>query len=390
MTPAKSFFFAFRLAWRQLTHEKAKLFAATLGVIFACVLVFMQLGFRDSLYASIVKIPAAMKGDLFLIHKHTEGAIWMTVSFPRQQLKRAFSLPEVESAVPLYIGMAHWRNPDNKSKKILLLFGYDPDTNVFKGKDIRKNKKKLLLQNTVLFDSLSHPGYGSIEETLSKQRLFTEVNDHKVEVLDTFKVGPSFAADGSAITSDLNFLRIFPDRHIGKIDIGIIRLKPGSNILETQTFLKQRLDRDLNVLTHEEMVTDELSFWQDKTPVGFVFGFGVIIGLIVGMVIVYQILFTDVTNHLNEYATLKALGYSHRYLTYVVFTASLILAVVGFIPGLIISAALYRLTEGIIYIPMPLGLGKIMTIFSLILGMCIISGSIAMKKLKSADPADMF
>ena len=389
MMPGKSFFFAFRLAWRQLTHEKAKLFAATLGVVFACVLVFMQLGFRDSLYASIVKLPAVMEGDLFLMHKQTE-AMWRTVSFPRQQLKRAFALPEVENAVPLYIGMAHWKNPDKKTKKTLLLFGYNPDTKIFKKESILKNKKKLLLQDTLIFDGLSHPDFGPVEKMLSEQKLFTEINDHKVEVLGTFKIGASFAADGSAITSDLNFMRIFPERRIGKIDLGIIRLKPGSNVLTAQTFLKQRLDKDLNILTHDEMVAAEMAYWQDNAPVGFIFDFGVIMGLIVGMIIVYQILFTDITNHLNEYATLKALGYSHRYLTYVVFTASLILAVAGFIPGLIISAALYRLSEGVLYIPMPLGFGKIMTIFSLILGMCLISGSIAMKKLKSANPADMF
>jgi len=389
MSPGKAFFFASRLAWRQLTHEKAKLFAAMLGVLFACVLVFMQLGFKDSLYASIVKLPVAMEGDLFLMHKQTE-AVFRTVHFSRNQLKRAFALPEVENAVPVYIWMTYWKNPDDKTKKTMQLFGYDPDTELLKGKDIRKNKKRLLLQDTVIFDILSHPEFGPVEKMLSEQRLFTEINDHKIEVVGTFKIGPSFATDGTAITSDLNFLRIFPERPPGKIDLGIIYLKPGSDVLKAQKFLQKRLDEDLNIMTHDEMIATEMAYWKNKTPVGFIFGFGVIIGLVVGMVIVYQILFTDITNHLNEYATLKALGYSHRYLTFVVFTASLILAIAGFIPGLVLSAALYRLSEEIIYIPMPLGILKILTIFCLILGMCIISGSIAMKKLKSANPADMF
>ncbi|MCK5518641.1 MAG: DevC protein [Alphaproteobacteria bacterium] len=389
MSPVKAFFLASRLAWRQLTHEKANLFAAMLGVLFACVLVFMQLGFKDSLYASIIKLPVAMEGDLFLMHKQTE-AIWRTVSFSRQQLKRAFALPEVEKVVPVYIWMAQWKNPDNKTKRTLQLLGYDPDTKLLKGKDIRENKKRLLMQDTLIFDNLSRPEFGPVEKMLSEQRLFTEINDHKVEVVGTFKIGPSFAADGNAITSALNFLRIFPERLPERIDLGVIYLKPGSNILAVQAFLQRRLDEDLNVMTHDEMIVAEMAYWQDNAPVGFIFGFGVVIGLVVGMVIVYQILFTDITNHLNEYATLKALGYPHYYLTFVVFTASLILAIIGFVPGLILSAALYRLSEGVLYIPMPLGLGKILTIFCLILGMCIISGSIAMKKLKSANPADMF
>ncbi|MFH1158692.1 MAG: ABC transporter permease DevC [Pseudomonadota bacterium] len=389
MTPAKSFYFASRLAWRQLTHEKAKLFAAMLGVLFACVLVFMQLGFRDALYASIVKFPVALEGDLFLMHKQTE-AIWRTVSFSRQQLKRAFALPEVESADPVYIGMAQWKNPDKRTKRTLQLFGYDPDTELLRGDDIRSSRKKLLLQDTLIFDTLSRPEFGPVAEMLSGQRLFAEINDHRVEVVGTFKVGPSFAADGNAITSELNFLRILPERPAGRIDLGVIRLNPGSDVLAAQTALRKMLDEDLNVMTHTEMVGAEMAYWQNSAPVGFIFGFGVVIGLVVGMVIVYQILFTDITNHLNEYATLKAMGYSHRYLTFVVFAAALFLAVAGFVPGLLISAVLYRIAEGVLYMPMPLGLGKIMTIFSLILGMCVVSGSIAMKKLKSANPADMF
>ena len=64
-------------------------------------------------------------------------------------------------------------------------------------------------------------------------------------------------------------------------------------------------------------------------------------GLIVGMVIVYQILFSDIASHLKEYATLKAIGYSNGYLRRTVPGAALILAILGFIPGLVLSVVLY-------------------------------------------------
>jgi len=116
----------------------------------------------------------------------------------------------------------------------------------------------------------------------------------------------------------------------------------------------------------------------------------VVVGLVVGMVIVYQILFTDITNHIREYATLKAMGYPHGFLVAIVFAASLILAVMGFFPGLIVAAGLYQLSESVIYIPMPLPLAKILSVFAMILTMCFFSGVLAIRKLKSANPADMF
>lgn len=113
-------------------------------------------------------------------------------------------------------------------------------------------------------------------------------------------------------------------------------------------------------------------------------------GLIVGMVIVYQILFTDITNNLPQYATLKAMGYSNNYLSQNVFFISFFLAIFGFIPGWLISWGLYRLTHHITFLPIEMTLSRIILVFSFILVMCFVSGSLAVRKLKSADPAEMF
>ena len=56
--------------------------------------------------------------------------------------------------------------------------------------------------------------------------------------------------------------------------------------------------------------------------------------MLVGLVIVYQVLSTDVADHLREYATFKAMGYPHRFFLGIVFEEALILGVIGFVPGL--------------------------------------------------------
>jgi putative ABC transport system permease protein len=209
-------------------------------------------------------------------------------------------------------------------------------------------------------------------------------------VVGTFRLGASFAADGNALVSDQNFIRIFPNRIPEMIDVGIIRLKEGADPVAVRDALRGLMDENVHVFDKRGMIDYEVAYWKNNVPVGFIFGFGVVMGLVVGMVIVYQILFTDITNHLNEFATLKAMGYSQGYLYKVVLASSILLAVIGFIPGFLLSLGLYQLTESVIYIPLPMPPEKVAMVFVMILVMCIFSGALAMRKMRSANPADMF
>ena len=389
MSSPQGFGFAMRLAWRQLTYERGKLVAAILGVMFACVLVFMQMGFRDSLYSSISVVPRNLSGDIFIMHKQTE-ALWRTVYFPRREMMRALAVPEVDEIVPLYIGQAQWKNPETRVKRTLLVWGSNPQENIFKLPGLTQFSYPLVRQNTAIFDDLSRPEFGPVSELLKRGPVETEINDRNMQIIGTFRLGASFASDGNLMTSDQNFFRIFPQRNVDQVDVGIVRLKPGSDVLDVQRKLKNLLTENVYVFTHEEMQQYEFNYWKTNAPVGFIFGFGMVMGLVVGMVIVYQILFTDITNHLNEFATLKAMGYSHRYLILVVLSSSIILACVGFLPGFLTSLGLYKMTEGVTFIPMPMPLSKVVTVFSMITGMCFGAGLLAMRKMRSANPADMF
>ena len=78
---------------------------------------------------------------------------------------------------------------------------------------------------------------------------------------------------------------------------------------------------------------EDLRYQQTRRPTGIIFGFGVLIGVLVGLVIVYQVLSTDVADHLREYATFKAMGYGPGFFLGVVFEEALILGIMGFMPG---------------------------------------------------------
>lgn len=382
-------YFPARLAWRQLIHDRTKLMAAIAGVLFACVLVFMQLGFRDSLYASAVSAPTKLSGDLFLMHKQSE-AMWRTVTFKRNELMRTLGHPAVAEAFPLYLGLAPFKNIETQTKRTLMVYGFDPDAELFDVESIKDKRRELQLKDTVMFDEFSRPEFGPMRQLIEVGRTETEINDYKIRVIGLFRLGVSFAADGNIVTSDLNFMRIFPARNPGDIDMGIIKLHSGASIEQVKIDFAERLNEFVNIFTFAELLEYEKNYWANTAPIGFIFGFGTVMGLVVGLVIVYQILFTDIVNHRYEFATLKAMGYKQSYFVRLVFATAFFLAILGFIPGLILSVSLYHLAESQIFMPMPMTFGKVINVFLFILSMCFMAGFLAIRKLKDANPADMF
>ncbi len=232
---------------------------------------------------------------------------------------------------------------------------------------------------------------GNIASQLQQyNRLSAQLNNLQIQVAGVFTMGVSFSADGNLIVSDSTFLRLFPERRSDEIDVGLIVLKTGANLEQVQTNLKAKLPNDVLVLTKEEFIEREKTYWGQNRPIGVIFGFGSIVAFLVGTVIVYQILYSDVSDHLPEYATLKAMGYGDRFLVGILLQEALILAILGFVPGFAVSLGLYGLIAQATLLPVKMSLDRLVLVLSLTLVMCIASGAIAMRKLQSADPADIF
>ena len=379
-----------RLAWRQLRAERARLFSAMAGVMFAAVLVFMQLGFRSALFDSATRLLAAMEAELFLMNPLT------TVSFrpeavPRIRAHQALALPEVAQAVPVYLTQATWRNPQDGSRRMIQMIGFDIGAGAMHFEGLDAIAPALRGIDAVGFDTRSRPEFGDVARIFAEQGPFqVQVGTRMVEMVGLVSIGPSFGADGNLVMSEVNFRRMVPMRQASNTDLVAIRLRPGSDIAAAQQRLREILPPDVVVLSHAELVAHERHYWESATPIGFIFGFGSVMGLIVGMVIVYQILFSDIANHLREYATLKAIGYSNFYLARVVMAAALILAVIGFIPGAVLSAWLYGVVADATFLPLAMTVERATMVFGLIFGMCAAAGLLAMRKLRDASPADMF
>jgi putative ABC transport system permease protein len=378
------------LAWLQLSHEKIRLLVAIAGISFADILMFMQLGFRDALFDSAVKFHTNVQGDVFLVSPQSTSLIAMK-TFSARRLQQTRSLNNVESINPIYLDFRFWKNPENKSTRGIMVIGFNPtDEKLFTMPGVRENLPKMLLPNSYLFDTKSRAQFGNVKKWFDAgQKVTTEVGNRKVTIGGLFEMGASFGADGNILSSDTNFIRL-TDRDKGLIDVGVVRLTPGSDAKVTAAKLAKMLPSDVRVFTKEEFIDFERKYWQEGTSIGFIFTLGTIMGFIVGIVIVYQILYTDVADHLSEYATLKAMGYTDWYLLAVVFQEAVILSIVGFMPGMFAAVGLYTMTRNATSLPLMMTLARATSVFILTVIMCLVSGAIAVRKLRAADPADMF
>ncbi|MBE8966711.1 FtsX-like permease family protein [Nostocales cyanobacterium LEGE 12452] len=379
-----------RLAWLQLTREKSRMIVAMAGISFSNILMFMQLGFEGALYDSAARFHTTLKADLVMISPRSKSLAYMR-QFSSRRLYQVSGFEGVNSVSPVYVDFADWKNPANADYRAIFVFGFEPEKPVFNLPEVNQNFNKLKLPDTFLFDRSSRSEYGTIAAQFERDKqVITEISNYRIKTVGLFTLGPSFAADGNLITSDQNFLRLFKNRRDGEIDIGLITLKPGVDQQRTLNNLVAKLPKDVRLLTYQEFIEFEKEYWRTSTPIGFMFALGTGMGFVVGIIIVYQILFTDVNEHLAEYATLKAMGFTDNYLLRVVFQEALILAIFGYIPGLGISFGLYELTKAATFLPIFMSVSRSAFVLGLTILMCTISGAIAVRKLRAADPADIF
>ena len=378
------------LGWLQLKHRPLRLLVALAGIGFAVLLILMQLGFRSALFESAVRYHERLVYDIALFSPDSVFIV-RPQPFSIRRLYQALGVDGVEEVTPVYIFPSVWKNPWDHQRRSITTIGFDPNSELLDTPGFESVRPLLSQQDVVVFDEGSRPEFGPVADTLRKQGPFsTEINDREVEVVGLFRMGTSFGIDGSVITSDDNWLRLFPERPRNEIQLGLIRLEPNADVTAVRDHLREVLPEDVLVMSKQDFVDREVKYWNSATPIGYVFAFGAIMGFIVGAIIVYQVLFTDVSEHLHEYATLRAMGYRNSFVSGIVLQQAAILAVLGFIPGVAVVYWLYGKASAATNLPLYLTMERGLTVFLLTLGMCAVSGLLAVRKVRRLDPADVF
>ncbi|MEB3362337.1 MAG: ABC transporter permease DevC [Synechococcaceae cyanobacterium] len=378
------------LAWLMLTRQPMRLAVALAGIAFAGILMFMQFGFRDGLLDASVTIHRLVDADLVMISPRSTSSVRMA-GFPRRRLVQAMADPDVRSIAPVHWTLMLWRNPETRGTRSILALGIEPGDSLFSDPSMVAKTRQLSQKGRVLFDERSRPEFGPVARWFRQGRLVeTEIAGERVRVVGLVALGTSFGADGNLITSSETFLDLMPNTPAGSIELGLIRLVPGADPEQVRQRLQARLPADVRVLSKKGFINFEQNYWRSSTAIGFIFTLGAAMGFVVGCVIVYQVLYSDVSDHLPEYATLMAMGYRLTSLLGVVAREGLLLVIFGYLPAYLAGQVLYIVVRQATRLPVAMDLERALTVFVLILIMCMASAALAMRRLVDADPAEIF
>lgn len=379
------------IGWMQLQHNKTRLVSAVGGVTFANVLIFMQLGFMGALFETSVMTHRSFNADIIIASSDYQS-IRQINTLPRSRMLQALAIDGVESIVPVYLATIAWTDPETQKTINFRVIGAPVDHPIFVNPQLNEDVASLRVTETALVDRLSRQLRATVVEQIkSEQPHEIELGSKTLHLSGVFAQGASFDVDGTLIVSEQTFFLLFPRRSPGTPTLLFAQVAP--TVDPEIVAAKMNLafpENDARALTKEQFIQIEQDWQATQSPIGFVFSFGVVIGLIVGLVIVYQVLTTDVQDHLAEYATFKAIGYPQPYFLGIVFEEAFSLAALGFIPGLLLSLFLYNLAANATELPIAMPVSRPVLVFTLTVLMCAVSGAIATRRLASAQPADLF
>ena len=377
------------IGWLQLTHNPMRFAAALVGVAFANVLVFVQLGIMNSMGTATLRPYGFFAADI-MISAPDANALTDGGNVARQWLLQALADPDVLDGTGLFIGNVPWDRRDADIS--LTTFGVDPARPGYLAPEIAVDASLLEVQGAALIDRLARGLTRDEAAAIRPQTpLAFETQGRTLTAYSTFAGGGGFGGDGYMIVSDQTFLSLFPARRSAAPDHILLRLRPGADVEAVVQRLRVLIsDPALRIRSYAQAGAEELTYQQTKRPTGIIFGFGVLIGVLVGLVIVYQVLSTDVADHLREYATFKAMGYGQRFFMGIVLEEALVLGVLGFLPGVTVGAAILTLMGKVTTLPLAVTwpMAAIVLVGTVVFS--TLSGALATRRLAAADPADLF
>lgn len=376
------------VGWLQLTHNKGRLASAIAGVGFANLLVFVQLGIMGSMNTAI-RAGYALFDAQIMISAEDANSLTEGSNLARQWMLTALAQPGVVDGAALYLGNVQFRHQSQEFTFRVL--GLDPEKTGFLAPALHHKARVLTLPDVALID-LRTRGMdpGLLAGVRPQTPLHTEITGHRISFVDSFIGGVGFAEDGYMITSDQTMMRLFPRRHTSAPNHILLKVAAGHPVDQVVAQLREVLPDTLRIRTLDQAADEDVTYQTTERPTGLIFGFGVVMGILVGIVIVYQVLSTDVADHLSEYATFKAMGYGPGFFLGIIFEQATILALLGFVPGSLLAWGAQNLMRGATSLPIHMVPSTTVLVFLGTLVACGLSGAVATRRLNAADPADLF
>lgn len=379
------------IGYLQLLHRPGRLMAALAGVAFANVLVFVQLGLAGSMAESVAIPYRLFQPGLLIVSPAETETLSDAATLPRQRLFQALVHPDVTGGTPIYMGRSTWISGHDASSSIQF-FGLAPDAGIFFDGTLADPLISLSLPDTALVDTLTRfVDMRSFAGAAPESPVPFEIQNRQVSAIGTVSIGGGFGGDGVFLVSDQTFFHLFPQRSSATPSHILLALAPGADPRRVAAELAQIFPPDtVRIRTVGEAMEHEIRYQMTERPTGLIFAFGVAIGVVVGIVIAYQVLSADVADHIREYATFKAMGFRQGFFVGIILEEAIILAAIGFWPGLAFSQLFYQSLAYLTNIPIFMTPERAAAVFVGTIIACVLSGVLAMRKLAAAQPADLF
>jgi putative ABC transport system permease protein len=372
------------LAWRNVSHKKVRSLIALSGISFAILLIFMQLGFYAAARTSATSVYDALDFDVLVLSPQYVF-LARPADFVRQRLEQARAIPGVESVVPVWIGLGEWRSPETRERWNILTVGIEPAQRPFRDPAVNDQLSLLIPRDTALGDLLSRSEQGHPVPGVT-----SEVQHHRIRIVGQYAIGGGFVAGATLVTSRETYLEVFKQGSPDRINLGLVKIAPGASARAVAEEIKTRLWPVATALTRSDSAKAEQSFWLKVKPIGIMFTSGLLVAFVAGAVILYQVLASEVQNRLREYATLKALGYNTGFVYGIVVRQALLFSGLGFIPAFFFALVLYFLLRTQAMVPVTMEFTRVIGVFLLTSVMCLSATFLAIRKLRAADPAELF
>jgi putative ABC transport system permease protein len=380
------------LAWFQLIRGKNRFLTAIVGIAFSNLLMFMQFGFKLTIHYSQAALHRHLEADIALVSAKTVSLMAMS-SFPIHQLYRCLSIEGVESVNPLYVSTYPViEAPDTGRSRLMLVIGYNPENQALDLTELENYNDRLKQPNVFLLDRFSRGDFvDEMKRKLSQGDIIeTEANDRRIDIIGLFSLGSMPVSDGTLITSDLNFIRLFTDQSLDDINVGLVNVEAGESPEIVKIKLQSLLTENVRVFTKEEYIEFEKSYIIKSSDIGKNFNIGVLMGAIISAVIMYQVLYAEISDHLPEYAILKARGYSDVYLSLIICQQALMLSLIAYLPSYLMALAFYDVASRIIQAAVFMTFSSALQVLILSTSTCCVSALISLRKMYKTDLMDIF
>ena len=369
------------LAFRNFFHDRLRFIATVIGIVFSIVLVTVQMGLYLGFGRTVTTMIDHVSADLWIM-PHGTKCFEDPSLLDASKRNRALSINGVAAAIPVVIGFADWRLPNGGTTPVFII-----------GSDLRSGG--LLPWDLVegRIEALSIPRAVAVDRSyfdrlgISGMGATAEIRQHLVQVTAVTNGIRSFTTT-PYVFMDINRARAHTGVAADKASYFLIRLNPGADRNHVRGQLLSYIS-NVDILTPAEFAERSRIFWLFGTGAGAALFAGALLGVIVGTVIVAQTLYSSTKEHINEFATLRAIGSSREYIYKVIVCQAIFSAIIGFFFAALIGAVIVELTAATA-LPIIMTPGLIVGLFLLTVVMCVASAIAAIVQVIRIDPATVF